>query len=145
MGVGAVSGGDQDVNFGMIVAHRKIGCLGNKIYNDILFNQNGGSHNGIVNCYIYDVGAGGISLCGGDRASLTPAGNYVENCRIHDYNRVEKSYRPGVLIQGVGNRVTKCDIFNAPSMAILFHGSAGIRTTSESPRHRASSKAFCNS
>jgi len=122
MGVGAVSGGNQDVNSGMVVAHRKIGCLGNKIYSDILFNQNGGSHNGIVNCYIYDVGAGGISLCGGDRASLTPAGNYVENCRIHDYNRVEKSYRPGVLIQGVGNRVTKCDIFNAPSMAILFHG-----------------------
>lgn len=53
---------------------------------------------------------------------FTPAGNFVENCRIHDFNRVEKSYRPGIWIDGVGNRVSKCDIYNAPSMAILFHG-----------------------
>ena len=59
---------------------------------------------------------------GGDRASLTSAGNYVENCRIHDYNRIEKSYRPGIWMDGVGNRISKCDIYDAPSMAILFHG-----------------------
>ena len=46
----------------------------------------------------------------------------MENCRIHDFNRIEKSYRPGVWIDGVGNRVSQCDIYNAPSMAILFHG-----------------------
>ena len=59
---------------------------------------------------------------GGDRASLTSAGNYVENCRIHDYNRIEKSYRPGIWMDGVGNRISKCDIYDAPSMAILFLG-----------------------
>ena len=75
-----------------------------------------------MDCHIYNVGAGGISLGGGDRASLTPAGNYVENCRIHDYNRIEKSYRPGIWMDGVGNRISKCDIYDAPSMAILFHG-----------------------
>ena len=53
---------------------------------------------------------------------MTPAGNYVENCRIHDYNRIEKSYRPGIWMDGVGNRICKCDIYDAPSMAILFHG-----------------------
>lgn len=101
---------------------RIVGDLQGKIYEDILFNREGGTKNGIVDCHIYNVGAGGISLGGGDRTTLTPAGNYVENCRIHDYNRIEKSYRPGVWMDGVGNRVSKCNIYDAPSMAILFHG-----------------------
>lgn len=101
---------------------RVIGDIQGKVYQDVLFNREGGTGNGIVNCHIYQVGAGGISLGGGERASLTPAGNYVENCRIHDFNRIEKSYRAGIWIDGVGNRVSKCDIYNAPSMAILFHG-----------------------
>ena len=67
-----------------------------------------------------------MSLGGGDRASLEAAGNYVDSCRIHDYNRIEKSYRPGVWIDGVGNRVSHCSIYNAPSMAILFHGNNHI-------------------
>lgn len=103
-------------------ASRRVGDLMGKVYQDILYNREGGTENGIVNCHIYHVGAGGISLGGGDRATLAPAGNYVRNCRIHDYNRIEKSYRPGVWIDGVGNRVSKCDIYDAPSMAILFHG-----------------------
>lgn len=103
-------------------ASRIVGDLQGKVYQDILYNRQGGTENGITDCYIYNVGAGGISLGGGDRATLTPAGNYVENCRIHTYNRIEKSYRPGIWIDGVGNRVTRCDIYDAPSMAILFHG-----------------------
>lgn len=103
-------------------ASRVVGDLMGTVYQDILFNREGGTENGVVDCHIYSVGAGGISLGGGDRASLTPAGNYVENCRIHDYNRIEKSYRPGIWMDGVGNRISKCDIYDAPSMAILFHG-----------------------
>lgn len=99
-----------------------VGDLQGKLYKEILYNRQGGTDNGIIDCLIYNVGAGGISLGGGDRASLTPAGNFVENCRIHDYNSIEKSYRPGIWIDGVGNRVSQCDIYNAPSMAILFHG-----------------------
>lgn len=101
---------------------RVVGDLMGKLYQDILFNRQGGTENGVVDCHIYNVGAGGISLGGGDRATLTPAANYVKNCRIHDYNRIEKSYRPGIWIDGVGNYVSKCDIYDAPSMAVLFHG-----------------------
>lgn len=107
---------------GGTVISRAVGNLQGSLYQDILFNRCGGTGNGVLNCYIYNVGAGGVSLGGGDRASLVPAGNYVENCRIHDYNRIEKSYRAGIWIDGVGNRVSNCDIYNAPSMAILFHG-----------------------
>lgn len=123
VGKGALQNGNERAHErGGTATSRVIGDLGGRMYEDILFNREGGTENGIVGCHIYNVGAGGISLGGGDRASLTPAGNYVENCRIHRFNRIEKSYRPGVWIDGVGNRVSKCDIYDAPSMAILFHG-----------------------
>lgn len=111
---------------GGAIASRNVGDLMGTLYENILFNRKGGTQNGIINCHIYNVGAGGISLGGGDRATLKPAGNYIENCRIHDYNRIEKSYRPGIWIDGVGNRISKCNIYNAPSMAILFHGNNHI-------------------
>lgn len=111
---------------GGATAHRMIGDLQGKVYEDVLFNRNAGKNNGIVNCRIYNVGAGGISLGGGYRATLEPAGNYVENCRIHDFNRIEKSYRAAVWMDGTGCRVSGCDIYNAPSMAILFHGNNHI-------------------
>lgn len=101
---------------------RVVGDLLGKVYQDILYYRNSGKDNGIVDCYIYNVGGGGVSLGGGNRATLTRADNFVENCLIHDFNRVEKSYRPGVWMDGVGNRITRCNIYNAPSMAILFHG-----------------------
>lgn len=99
-----------------------IGTLSSRLYDDRLFNRHAGKNNGVTNCVIYQVGSGGINLGGGDRKTLTPANNYVENCQIHDFNRIEKSYRPGVSIDGVGNRVKNCEIFNAPSMAVLING-----------------------
>lgn len=123
IGKGALQTGNQQSHKqGGEAVSRVVGDLAGRLYQDILFNREGGTENGIVNCHIYDVGAGGISLGGGDRASLTPAGNYVKNCRIHRYNRIEKSYRPGIGIDGVGNTVSQCSIYDAPSMAILFHG-----------------------
>lgn len=88
--------------------------------------RDSGRNNGVRNCHIYNVGAGGVSLGGGNRLTLTPSHNFVTNCRISRYNRIEKSYRPAMWIDGVGNLVSKCSIFDAPSMAILFHGNDHI-------------------
>lgn len=101
---------------------RVIGHLQGKMYEDAIYNRDGGKNNGIVNCKIYNVGAGGVSIGGGDRVKLIPAGNFIQNCLIHDFNEIEKSYKPGIWIDGVGNSVSQCDIYNAPSMAILMHG-----------------------
>jgi len=78
--------------------------------------------NGITNCSIYQTGAGGVQLGGGNRQTLDAAENYVENCSIHDFNRIEKTYCAGVHITGVGNRISHCEIFNAPHVAILLSG-----------------------
>ena len=92
------------------------------IYADTTWNRQAGTHHGVVGCDIYNMGAGGIVLGGGDRKTLTPAGNYVLNCHIHHYNRLDRSYRPGIMIDGVGNRVAHCLINEAPLMAIGLHG-----------------------
>lgn len=103
-------------------AGRLLGSLDQHRYENTEFDRLGGHDNRIVNCHIYNTGAGGVSLGGGNRLTLTAANNSLENCRIHDFNRIEKSYRPAVSIEGVGNRISHCEIYNAPSMAFLLHG-----------------------
>lgn len=78
--------------------------------------------NGLRRCDVYDIGSGGVELFGGDRISLTPGECFVEDCRIHNVNRMDKSYRPAVKFGECGNRVSHCEIFDAPSMAILLNG-----------------------
>ncbi len=111
---------------GGVPVSRKLGDLLGKVYEDVLFNRQAGTNNGVRNSYIYQTGAGGVSLGGGDRSKLISANNFIENCAISDYNRIEKSYRPAVWMDGVGNRISQCDIQDAPSMAILFHGNNHI-------------------
>ena len=123
MGQGTLSkDGVLDHKKGGELASGVVGNLNSTIYENILLNRHAGTDNGVKNCHIYAVGAGGVNMGGGDRTTLMPAGNFVENCRIHNFNRIEKSYKPGVWIDGVGNRVSNCEIYDAPSMAILFNG-----------------------
>lgn len=100
----------------------EVGSYLQHLYSDTTFNRLGGTNNGITYCTIYNTGAGGIHLSGGDRLSLKSGENFVENTSIYNFNRIEKSYRAGIDISGVGNRISNCEIYNAPSMAILLHG-----------------------
>lgn len=81
-----------------------------------------GKHNGLSGCTISETGDGGVQLFGGNRLSLDSAANFVENCRICDYNRITKTYCAGVKISGVGNRISHCEIYRAPHNAILLSG-----------------------
>lgn len=94
----------------------------NAIYTNTLLNRQSGSHNGIEECAIYNTGSGGVLLGGGDRQTLTPGGNFVIGCTIHDYNRWDFTYRAGVNIDGVGNCIAYNAIYNAPHNAILLSG-----------------------
>jgi len=81
-----------------------------------------GDDSGVAGCTIWDAGDGGISLVGGDRQTLEPANLYADGNTLHDYNRWGRTYRPGIRIEGVGNRARKNLIFNAPHNAIWFAG-----------------------
>lgn len=105
---------------------REMGSLHAYVYANTTANRQAGINHTISNCQIYNVGAGGIILDGGDRKTLQAGNNMVSNCSIHDFNRIEKSYRPGIWIQGVGNTITNCEIYNAPMMAIWLHGNEHV-------------------
>lgn len=82
----------------------------------------GGERCGLLGCDVRLTGRSGTELVGGDRASLTPAGHFVENCRIHDFGRIDRTYTPAVGVEGVGNRVAYCLLYNAPSSVLRLGG-----------------------
>lgn len=86
----------------------------------------GGTDNGVVGCEIAHTGAGSIALGGGDRATLTPAGNTATDNHIHHFSRLQRTYAPGVGLQGVGNRVANNHIHDAPHVAVLFGGNENV-------------------
>ncbi len=81
-----------------------------------------GTDNGLQSCRITETGDGGVNLDGGDRKTLVPGHNFVINCQIWRYSRWDRTYRAGVNINGVGNRVAHCLIYDAPHNAILLSG-----------------------
>jgi hypothetical protein len=82
----------------------------------------GGTRNGLRGCEIFNVGEGGVVLSGGDRITLTPGRNFVEDCDIHHFGRLFPVYRAGVDMAGVGNRVAHNHIHDAPHTGIFFWG-----------------------
>jgi len=81
---------------------------------------------GLDGCNLWQLGEGGVSLSGGLRDTLNPGENYVRNCDIHHYQRRTQTYRPAVLISGVGNIVAHCDMHDAPHSAIIFSGNEHV-------------------
>ena len=77
---------------------------------------------GLQSCDITATGEGGVRLSGGDRATLVAGNNYVDNCDIWNFERRSQTYRPAVMLDGVGNRVTHCYIHDAPHSAIIYGG-----------------------
>lgn len=101
---------------------KELGSWHEHIYNDVLFNRDAGINHLVTNCVISDCGSGGISLGGGDRKTLISANNRVENCIIHDCNRLDKTYKALINIDGVGNVISHCELYNASHSAIYLHG-----------------------
>lgn len=73
-------------------------------------------------CTFRDCGASGITLDGGDRTTLSAGAHVVEDCELLRFARLERTYRPGVAIAGVGHVVRHNRIGEAPHVAILFAG-----------------------
>jgi hypothetical protein len=82
----------------------------------------GGTHHTVRSCDVYETAATGISVNGGDRKTLARGDHAVENCHIHHFARVQKTYRPGISLQGVGNRVSHCYIHDCPHEGIGYGG-----------------------
>ena len=81
-----------------------------------------GRESGVVGCDLYNLADGGVSMSGGDRRTLTPAGLYVDNCHLFKFGRWNPICKPGVQVDGVGNRVTHNLFHDAPHMAVMWGG-----------------------
>ena len=103
---------------------RIAGCTIQNVGN---FNGSGisisdGKRNGVVGCDIRDVGRDAISIDGGNRDTLEPAGNYADNNYIHHMGVYYKQ-GVGVAMNGVGNRISHNLIHDCPRFGISWGGS----------------------
>lgn len=76
----------------------------------------------IQNSTVNDAGCSAIEVSGGNRFLLTASGNVVQNNTINRCSRIERCYRPGIMIQGVGNLIRSNTIKNVPHQAIQIYG-----------------------
>jgi len=104
----------------------RIGNLQGHIYKYTNWDRKAGSNHGILSCDVYNTGSGGIYLSGGSKSKLIPGNNYVENSKVHNYNRRNKFLWSGINVDGVGNRISNCEIFNSEWQAIYVHGNEHI-------------------
>jgi hypothetical protein len=81
-----------------------------------------GVDHAVYGCDIYNTGSGGIAMSGGDRQTLTPSRFNVENNHVHAYARRKRTYRPAILVNGVGSRIAHNLINDGPHMALMAEG-----------------------
>lgn len=105
---------------------RRIGNLQGHIYKNTTWERNAGSNHKILSCDVYNTGSGGIYLSGGSKKNLIPGNNTVENCKVHDYNRRNRFLWSGINIDGCGNRIAHCEIYNSNFQAIYAHGNEHV-------------------
>jgi hypothetical protein len=82
----------------------------------------GGQQHGLRSCDIYSMGRGGTAISGGNRKTLQPGGHFLENCDIHDLSRIDHTYTPAVILDGVGHRVARNRMHDIRSSAMRVGG-----------------------
>ena len=98
------------------------GCVFHNLGHQAVIIDEACSRCGLASCSVFHIGAGGVKLDGGDRKSITRGDNYLEDCILHDFNLIEQSNRPGVRMEGLGNRISGCEFYNSATQAILMLG-----------------------
>ncbi len=105
---------------------QQIGSVSNHLYTYTAWDRLAGQNHGIISCDVYNTGSGGIYLSGGNKRKLINGNNYVDNCKVHDYNRRNKNTWSGINVDGCGNRVSHCEIYNSDWQAIMVHGNEHV-------------------
>ncbi len=82
----------------------------------------GGEANGLLGCDIHTLGRRATEVIGGDRATLTPGRHFVENCQIHNFGRIDRTYTPAIQLEGVGHRVAHNLMYDCPSSVMRIEG-----------------------
>lgn len=97
------------------------GCVIRQMGGDALVIQ-GGQHHGLFGCAMETLGCGAMRVDGGDRNALAPGRHFVENCFVSNIARIKRTYAPGVLMDGCGNRIAHNFFEHIPSSAMRIEG-----------------------
>ncbi|WP_150274639.1 Ig-like domain-containing protein [Paenibacillus tepidiphilus] len=81
-----------------------------------------GTDHALISTHIHHIGGTAVTLTGGNKTTLQPANNSVQNSHIHDFAYYHKAYNPGVLLSGVGNRMVNNELHDAPHPGVLIFG-----------------------
>ena len=108
-----------------VVAGNTIRQVGGYCASHAGVNISGGHRNGAVGNDIYDTGADAICLNGGDYDTLAPAENYADNNYLHHLGAFKRNAK-GVIVYGVGNRVSHNLIHDSPRTGIFGNGNDHI-------------------
>ena len=76
----------------------------------------------VSGCLVEETGSGGISVGGGDRKTLTPAGNVIENCIVRRFSEYRLCYASGIALNGVGCIARHNDVSDSTHLAISVAG-----------------------
>lgn len=90
-----------------------------------------GTANVVRSCDLFNLGKSGISLSGGDRKTLTPGRSLAENNHIHHYGLFQRTYAPGIGVQGCGQIARLNCIHDAPHNAVLYGGNEHLLELNE--------------
>jgi hypothetical protein len=82
----------------------------------------GGNNHLVHSCVIESMGRGGIDIKAGDMRTLIGSGSIIENCKISSLSRIDRTYTPAILLEGVGIKVRNCLFSDIPSSAIRLEG-----------------------
>ena len=80
-----------------------------------------GSEIEVYDCFFSDC-EGGLRLEGGDRNTLTPGNNIVENTKFERCDKLTKTYMDAILLVGVGHKVKNNDISDAQHCLVRMNG-----------------------
>jgi hypothetical protein len=86
----------------------------------------GGLGHVVLGCDLHTLGRGGVIVKGGNRQTLESGGHVVENCHIHNFSRIDRTYTPAVLADGVGSRIAHNLLHDSPCHAIRIAGNDHI-------------------
>lgn len=98
-----------------------INSPGRYTYDGIPVNRGGRDH-AVADSHLRHIGGVPVVLQGGDKTTLEPGRNRVENSHIHDFAYYHKAYNPGVMFDGVGNIARNNEVHDAPHPGIIVHG-----------------------
>lgn len=82
----------------------------------------GGNNHLVHSCTIESMGRGGIDISSGDKLKLVSSHSIIENCKISNLSRIDRTYTPAIVLEGDGIQVRHCLFANIPSSGIRLEG-----------------------